>query len=129
VAEQDLNGTEIHARFQQVRCKGVPQRVRMNRFGNAGVLCGFLAGREDGLARDRLSKFSAGEQPILGSPPAPVDPQQLQQLGRQQGLPVLVALPPRIQSTLRPLSMSPILRLATSETLGPAAYIVVSIVR
>src|ERR1017187_8419426 len=29
----------------------------MNRFGNAGVMCGFLAGAVDGHARDRLSGF------------------------------------------------------------------------
>jgi len=44
VAEQELNGAEIHARFQQVSGEGVPQGVWMNRFGNTGLLCGLPAG-------------------------------------------------------------------------------------
>jgi hypothetical protein len=44
VAEQELNGAEIHARFQQVGGEGVAQGVRMNRFGNAGLLRGLPAG-------------------------------------------------------------------------------------
>jgi len=52
MAEENLNGAEIHSGFQQVSGKGVPQRMRMNRLGDAGVLPGFLAGAEDGLARD-----------------------------------------------------------------------------
>ena len=52
MSEQDLNGAEIHSGFQQVSGKGVPQRMRMNRLGNAGVLPGFLAGAEDRLSRE-----------------------------------------------------------------------------
>jgi hypothetical protein len=36
MSEQDLNGTEIDARFQQVSGEGVPQQVRMNGLGDAG---------------------------------------------------------------------------------------------
>jgi hypothetical protein len=38
MAEQDLNGTEIDAGFQQVGGEGVPQQVRMNRLGDARVV-------------------------------------------------------------------------------------------
>ena len=48
VTEQDLNGAKVHARIQQVSGKGVSQRVRMNRFGNAGVPRGLLAGLPTG---------------------------------------------------------------------------------
>ncbi len=36
MAEQDLNGAEIHAGFEQVGGEGVPQQVRMNGLGDAG---------------------------------------------------------------------------------------------
>ena len=44
MAEQNLNGAEIDARFQQVSGEGVPQGVRMNRFGDTGFLGGLPAG-------------------------------------------------------------------------------------
>ena len=47
VAEQDLNGAEIDAGFEQMGGEGVPQRVRMNRFGDAGRVRGFPASQED----------------------------------------------------------------------------------
>jgi hypothetical protein len=53
MAEQNLNAAEIHASFQQVSGKRVPQRVRMNRFGDAGGFRGFLASQNDGVAGDR----------------------------------------------------------------------------
>ena len=40
MAEQNLNGAEIDARFQQVSGEGVSQGVRMNRFGDTGFLGG-----------------------------------------------------------------------------------------
>ena len=36
MSEQDLNGAEIHAGFQQMGGEGVPQQVRMNGLGDAG---------------------------------------------------------------------------------------------
>ena len=36
MAEQDLNGAEIDAGFEQVGGEGVPQQVRMNGLGDAG---------------------------------------------------------------------------------------------
>jgi hypothetical protein len=83
MAEENLNGAEIHSGFQQVSGEGVPQRVRMNRFGDAGALPGFLAGAEDGLARDMRAGFFPGEEPVLRLLPAPVDAEQLQQFWRQ----------------------------------------------
>jgi hypothetical protein len=44
VAEQNLNGAEIDARFQKVSGEGVAQGVRMNRFGNTGLQGGLPAG-------------------------------------------------------------------------------------
>jgi hypothetical protein len=73
MAEQDLNGPEVHARLQQVSREGVPQRVGMNRFRNASVEGGFLACPENRLGRDWMTGLSAGEQPLLGALPAPVD--------------------------------------------------------
>jgi hypothetical protein len=36
MAEQELNGAEINAGFEQVGGEGVPQQVRMNGLGDAG---------------------------------------------------------------------------------------------
>ena len=88
MTEQDLNGAKIGSGFEQVRGEGVPQRVRMNRFGNAGELSGAAAGQEDGLGRDRPSAGSIREQPVGGTFGSPVFPEQFEQLRRQQRLPI-----------------------------------------
>ena len=46
VPEQDLDGAQIGAGFEQVRGKGMTQRVRMNRFGNAGRARGAAASQK-----------------------------------------------------------------------------------
>ena len=56
----------------------VAQRVRMNRFGDAGFLGGIPAGYEDGFGGDGPIGFRAGEEPLFRVLPPEVDSQQLQ---------------------------------------------------
>src|ERR1035441_1354940 len=72
MAEQDLNGAEIHARFQQVRGESVPQGVGVDRFANARGPSGLLAHPEDGWGADGLTGLVAGKQPVRGLFPPPV---------------------------------------------------------
>ncbi len=44
MSEERLNGAQIGASFQEVGCKTVAQRVRMDAMLEAGVLCRLLAG-------------------------------------------------------------------------------------
>src|ERR1700689_815635 len=72
MAEQDLNGAEIHARFQQVRGESVPQGVRMDRFADARGSSGLLAHPENRWGADGLTGLVAGKQPVCGLFPPPI---------------------------------------------------------
>jgi transposase InsO family protein len=61
----------------------VPQRVRMNRLCDAGLLGGLAASEDDRFRRDWPAWIGAGEQPIRGPPRLPVIAQQLTQFRRQ----------------------------------------------
>src|SRR5712692_8522528 len=92
MAQQDLDGAEIDAGFEQVRSEGMPQRVGMNGFGDAGSPRGVPTSQKDGLGRDGSPGMRAGEQPVGGSLASPIATQQVQQLRRQKSLPILTAL-------------------------------------
>src|SRR5437899_12443935 len=68
-----------------MRSEGMPQRVRMDGFRNAGCLCRLAASQ----VSDGPSAVPNRKQPIARPLGSPIPAQQLQQLGRQQGLPVL----------------------------------------
>jgi hypothetical protein len=71
MAEQGLNDTEIDAGFEQVCSKGVPEQMRMNGLGNAGLTGSVPASHEDRLHRDGPGGIGAGKKPIrrpLASP-------------------------------------------------------------
>src|SRR5438309_1860547 len=72
-----------------MRSEGMPQRVRMDGFRNAGCLCRLAASQVDGFGSDGPSAVPNRKQPIARPLGSPIPAQQLQQLGRQQGLPVL----------------------------------------
>jgi hypothetical protein len=63
MAEEKLNGAEVHSGFQQVSGEGVSQRVRMNGFGDASVLPGLLAGHSLEIG---VPGFSPGKSQFLG---------------------------------------------------------------
>jgi hypothetical protein len=44
MTQEQLNGTHVGARFQQMNGEGVPKAVGRDRFGNAAALVGLLAG-------------------------------------------------------------------------------------
>ena len=50
--QQHLNGTQICARFQQMRGKAVAQRVRMHAVREAGPSCRSFTGMVDHLGSD-----------------------------------------------------------------------------
>ena len=60
VTEQDLNRAQIRSGFEQVRGKGMPQRVRMHWFGDAGGLRSAAAGQVCGFGRDGLVPVTFG---------------------------------------------------------------------
>src|SRR5258706_203978 len=82
VAEQDLDGAEIHTVFEEMSSKGMPQRVRMNRFPNARRLCRTSASQVDSLGTDGPSAVCYRKQPVSGPLGSPIQAQKLQQLGR-----------------------------------------------
>ena len=65
MAEQQLDGAQIGAGFQQVNGEGVAQRMRRDRLADAGPLTGLPAGAFDGERRDRLAGPVARKQPLF----------------------------------------------------------------
>jgi hypothetical protein len=53
-----LNDGQLSATVQQVGGETVAERVRVNRFGDAGTPGGFTAGVPDGFVRDWLVAVS-----------------------------------------------------------------------
>lgn len=91
VTEQELNGAHVGAGFQQMDGEGVPQTVGRDRFGQAGAVARFRAGVSHGIPGDRLVGMIAGEEPRLWPARLPIVTQDLQQLGRQHHVAVLLA--------------------------------------
>src|SRR4029077_7504926 len=96
--EQNLNDADIGFLLQEMGGKAVPQGVNANTFGNAGApRC--QANDPVELARTRMPPAVAGKQPGLsGRHPsllargAPPFTQYLEQLGRENDVPILLAL-------------------------------------
>src|SRR5437016_14004521 len=115
--------------------KAVPQCVNADAFGNAGTPCG-QANDPVELARTRMLPPVARKQPVLtGRHPsllardAPPFAQYLEQVGRENDIPILLAprlregrlLPCATRMTIRSLSMSVGLRETTSDDRRPEA--------
>jgi hypothetical protein len=92
VAEQQLDGAQVCAGFQQMDRKGVAQRVRGDRLGEAGQPLRLAAGDADGVAGDRLTGQVSREQPLPGMHGRPIGTQCLQQSRREHDVAVLAAL-------------------------------------
>ena len=80
MAEQELNGADVGASFQQVDRKGVTQRMGRDRFGNFADTVGLLALALNRAFCDVLARKIAWEEPVLGSLDSPPVTQDLQQL-------------------------------------------------
>ena len=97
VAQQDLNGAQIGACFEQMSGEAVTQRVAMDLFLDAGSLGGLLAGVPDGLGVDGLITALVAvtrKQPYAGfSPqPMPMCTEFFQQLGTEQHIAISAPL-------------------------------------
>ena len=91
MAEQQLDGTQVGAGFQQMNRERVAQRMRGNRFVDAAQQPYLTAGPVDGERRDRLAGFAAGKQPLSGTGTLPVVPEYIEELGRQHDIAVCAA--------------------------------------
>src|SRR5919199_4314186 len=94
MTEQHLNGAQVHAGFEQMGRKTVPERVRMNFGRKPGPFRRMAAGKPNNLVRDRLigSPTLAGKQIRLGFLPAPVLAQGVEQSWAERHITVLTAL-------------------------------------
>lgn len=67
-AQRNLNGAKMRPGFEQMRGKGMPRRVRMDRLGEARGLP--FDTQEDGPRGEGMDGIGAGEQPSSGRRPA-----------------------------------------------------------
>ena len=63
MAQEQLNGAQVGARFEQVNRKGMAQRVRADGLGDAGPNARCAAGMLNGV-RGNWSAEIPGEQPL-----------------------------------------------------------------
>ena len=84
MAEQQLDGAQVGAGFQQMHGEPVAQRVGREALANAGALQGGPAGLGGRVAGDMAAGNRAGEQPgALRARAPPVVAQGLQKPGRE----------------------------------------------
>src|SRR5215471_9617619 len=83
VTEQQLNGPQICARFQQMSCEAVTQRVWCNRFGESGSHGRFVTNPSYPIARDGISRPVSDKEIGARFVNPPVFPEQFEQLGRE----------------------------------------------
>ena len=91
MAEQQLNGADIGAGFQQMNREGMAQRMRRDRLGEVGAPMCLLTSVFDGISRDRLARVTAREEPVLRAHGLPVAAQDIQQLRREHDVAILLA--------------------------------------
>ena len=78
MTEQQLNGTNIGALFQQVNRKSVSKRMRRDGFRNLANTVGLLALTLDCKSCDVLAREISWEEPVLGLFDSPPSTQDLQ---------------------------------------------------
>ena len=89
--EQELNGPDVSAGFEQMDREGMPQRMRSDRLGKArGTMC-FFTGVFDGVFRNRSVRVAAWKEPIPRMHGFPIVAQDLQQLSRQHDVAIFLA--------------------------------------
>ena len=66
MAEQQLNGADIGAGFEQMNGEGVPQAVRGNWLANREAEAGFLTGQFHGIPGDVPAPMSPGKSQCRG---------------------------------------------------------------
>ena len=90
MAEQQLNGTDICAGFEEMNRESVPESMRRDRLAVARKLARFLTGEFNGASVNRLAGNIALEQPVFRPRGLPVAAERLQQLGRQHDVAILM---------------------------------------
>jgi len=78
MTEQQLNGTNVGALFQQVNGKSVSKRMRRDRFWDLANTVGLLALTLDRKSCDVLAWEVSWEKPVLGLFDSPPSTQDLQ---------------------------------------------------
>jgi hypothetical protein len=128
MAEEQLNGAQISACFKEVNREGMAQRMRADRFADAGAKARLSAGMLDGVRRDRLAEIP-GEEPLPRPHNPPIVAQRVEQFWREHDVPVprlregrlLPPLPWATRITIRWLSSELVFRRTASEMRKPAA--------
>ena len=92
MAQQQLDGTQVSARLQQVYGEGVPQRMRRNRFADPALRPHLATGAVDGERMHRPVGSVTREQPCAGPSALPIVAQQFEQSGRQHHIAVFATL-------------------------------------
>jgi len=90
VTKQQLNGAHVGAGFQQMDSEGVPQTMGRDGLGQSGETARLLAGLPHSVPGDRLTGMIAREEPLLWPPRLPVLAQEVQELGREHHVAVLL---------------------------------------
>ena len=121
MTEEELNGSQIGARFEEMYSECVSKRMRRDRFGETGQTVRLLAGCFYGVLRDWPIIVNAREQPLLRANCDPVAAQDLQQQGRQDHVPIFATFTCSTRTTIRALSMAAALSRTASEMRKPAA--------
>ena len=128
MAEEQLNGAQVGARFEEVNREGMAQRMRADRFGDAAATARRSAGMLDGVRGDRSAEIP-GEEPLLWPHNPPIVTQRVEQFGREHDVAVpglrrgrlLRPLPWATRITIRWLSSELVFRRTASEIRKPAA--------
>jgi len=92
VPQQPLNDDQIDAIVQQMRGKGMPQRMRMHRFGDRGQSRRLPAYPENRSGGKRTICLVSREEPVGGVFPPPVGDEHFAERVRQHDLPVFATL-------------------------------------
>src|SRR5258708_39350155 len=92
MTEEELNGPQISAGFEEMYSECVPKRMRRDRFGETSQTMCLLAGCFYGVLRDRPIVVNAWEQPFLRPSGSPVAAQDLQQHGREHHVAIFATL-------------------------------------
>src|SRR5258708_13979139 len=92
MSKQDLDGTEVRSRIQQICGERVPPNVRSHLLLDADLYGELVAHLSDGGWMHRISGLLPRKQPVRGLPPAPVCPPLKQQLAREHAIPGRLAV-------------------------------------
>src|SRR5271169_1242181 len=93
VTQQGLNYEQAHALLQQMCCKGVAQRMRMNRFRDAGLPGRLHTSLKNAIGSDGAIRLFAWKHPFGRTFPTPVRRKHLPERLSQHHLSVLAAFP------------------------------------